>query len=294
MEFEKSGLPNNETVRKAFEYSQKSLKADIDERLEMAKSEMARQFKMIEQKVDHDIAAGNLPKEQRDQVMDQINKRRVVEDQKLPGTIARMVEREFDANRVKPAALLNETSEKTPTDIICAVLLQDAIRSPKDFKEVTQEFGDKVGDLIAHSKHVEAYPTEKKALIKVTPKSVQRMLMSVMVCGLENLSDMQEKLKQQGQMAILPKEQAQSMFEASQLMAGVDKQMDERFEKAFNKAGAGNYTPFSIVEKDGKKTVEFGEPKMPGAGNMPVITNNKPKGPPKGPGGGSGLGGNVF
>lgn len=288
MQFNESGLPKDKLVEQAFNFSHTfTMRAR-----KMALQDFNRQMDEI-----HTNLIADLDKEKEASRMPDADYKRQKEmlermhDDQLkqgPALVEQALEAMFVARRVNPALEMAKNSETPEADLIAATLLCECIRSPKDFKAMTQTFGARVADLAAEIAHIDAYPDERAANMTEASTDAKRVYLAWLSASTNNIAEQITRAKKERpeEKLSLPPGHEKQLYADVQPLWGVDKNLDARFLAVFNRLceASGSAFRMEVDDKGGLNLVQ---------GSLTPAAKNdtsKPKGP-KGPGG---IGGDVF
>lgn len=300
--FENTGLPENETIKKAYEFGVKSHVRRFDEELKMAHksidAQLNQQFDMIKLSGQYNEEQLKQLKKQQNQVANQIKDQ--IENQLMS---TRDVD--FLARVVGPAKVIAE-SDPAAENVVSAILVLETVRSPKDYEEIKQGLGDKISGIVAEILDMEAYPSEQSSKIAAMSDDSKRANLAVMVGGMQSLADMAKQLPpEQKLMMVGGKDAAKNKIEFASSVRGIDSKLDDLFVTAFN--DVSKYIDVGVrveVDKDTNKLkavdVDITPPGIgPGAGGKggpgiggDFFGNDDKKGPSTPPSKGFGGGGN--
>lgn len=229
--FENTGLPENETIKKAYEFGVKSHVRRFDEELKMAHksidAQLNQQFDMIKMSGQYNEEQLKQLKKQQKQVANQIKDQ--IENQLMA---TRDVD--FLARVVGPAKVVAE-SDASAENVVSAILVLETVRSPKDYEEIKQGLGDKISGIVAEILDMEAYPSEQTAKIAGMSDDSKRANLAVMVGGMRSLADMAKQLPpEQKLMMVGGKDAAKNKIDFASAVRGIDSKLDDMFVEAFN------------------------------------------------------------
>lgn len=284
MDFEKSGLPRHSLVEEAFDYSHANMMANEKEALR----DFAQQIDMI-----HAQHMMNLDMERKDSGMSEdayLQQKKALEDMRDqqmkmgPHMVHEQLSLIFSARRVRPALEIAERAESPAPEVMAALLLLDAIRSPIDYRNIEGKFGTGVAGLIANLVHIDAYPTERPVTLGQADANVKSAYLALMISGLEQIID--QAAQAPGQHIFFPPGQESQIHDSFALMWGNDAKLDAHAVELFNKVAEMTSSEYRM-EASGKDLLL-----VKGGFSAPKGPDFKPH-VPKGPGGG-GMGGDVF
>jgi hypothetical protein len=290
MQFQDSGLPKDKLIETAFDYSRNfTLRAR-----KMALLDFNRQMDEIHATnmltLDADRAAGKIQEAEYKLNKTMLEKMHDDHLKQGPMLVEQALDGMFVARRVNPALEMAKNSETPESEMIAATLLCECIKSPKDYKTITDKFGARVADLAAEIAHIDAYPDEREKNLAEASSDAKRVYLAWLDASVNNIAEQITQAAQANppQKLQLPPGHEKQMYTDVTQLWGVDKKLDARFVDAFNRVCEAAGSPFRVeVDDKGALTLVNGA-------LAPAIKGepSKPKGP-KGPGGG-GIGGDVF
>lgn len=284
MNFEKSGLPRHDLIEDAFDFSYANIMANEKEAL----SDFAQQMEGI--RMQH---LANLDMEKQSTNMsddDYRQQKKALEEmheQQLkmgPQLVREELSRIFEMRRVRPAQEITHNAESVVPEVISALLLIDAIRSPIDYRKVEEKFGTGVAGLVANLVHIDAYPTERATTLGNADANVKSAYLALMISGMGQI--IEQAAQNPLQRLMFPPGQEDQIHTSIKLMWGNDAKLDARVVEVFNKVA-------EVASSDYRLEVDGNDIQLvKGSFSAPKGPDFKPN-VPKGPGGG-GLGGDVF
>lgn len=297
MEFKDSGLPQTKLVEDAFNFSkanalsnEKDAMNDFKQQIDMIFTQ--REMMLTMQKEDMGMPEADYEREKK-----KLEKGREEQMRMGPQLIRQELNNMFVNRRVGLAKEINNNTDKPTEELVAAVMLIDCVRSPLDYKNIAEKFGDGVADLIAEVVHIDAYPSEREDNLNKAAPDTKRAYLAMLVASLDGISKQVEKMAKTnpGQKIMFPPGQEETLFRDAQPVWGNDKKLDSRFVDAFNKASASAGSVFRL-EVDAKGELELVKDSAPppSANGMKLLgPGAKGPKPPKPPGSG-GIGGDVF
>ena len=279
MKFENSGLPQNDTIEKAFDMAWKALKTRTMHQIIQASNAIDKQaemqLKMLKQQglqIPEDEARKQLEagKDQQTQML-------------LKARDSR-----FKNNIVSPAKKLMETGASP--EVIAATLLIDTIKSPLDYESVVDGLGRGVSDVVAEYIDIIVYQSEEDVKLQASDTQVKHMHLAVLLTDMENVVNMPVPQGQELQL-IGGAETAKRWFELAQISRGLNEDLDKNFVGTFNKLSQMCNLGLNITEQPSGELVLTQKPVQPRTPAQPrpafPQSQNKPKAPtpPKGNGG---------
>lgn len=297
MEFKDSGLPQTKLVEDAFNFSkanalsnEKDAMKDFKQQIDMIFTQ--REMMLTMQKEDMGMPEADFEREKK-----KLEKAREEQMRIGPQLIRQELNNMFVNRRVGLAKEVNTNTENPSEELVAAVMLIDCVRSPLDYKNISEKFGNGVADLIAEVVHIDAYPSEREDNLNKAAPDTKRAYLAMLVASLDGISKQVEKMAKTnpGQKIMFPPGQEETLFRDAQPVWGNDKKLDSRFVEAFNKASASASSPYRL-EVDAKGALELVKDNAPppSANGMKLLgPGAKGPKPPKPPGSG-GIGGDVF
>lgn len=314
MKFEKSGLPDNELVKKAFDLSWKNQKDRYDYQTQHALRDIEYEADAHKRQLTALGDAGQIPLDKVVGEQRKIDIQKEQARQQAVNGLALQREQDFSHNIVGPARLAATISENPTPQLVAASLLRESVRSPVDYESIRDSFGVEVSDVLKNYMHLEAYPTEKEKKLPEASEDVKRMSLIMAIGAMQSMISVADKATQQMlmQQQIQPgqeikvvmvggDDEARRMVRTAELVRGTDKRLDEQFVTHFNIMSAKIDIGIKIdVGADNKLIVrevprEGFDNMINGGGNggpdqPPPNSNNSgaPRGPSSGGGGGYG------
>lgn len=297
MEFKDSGLPQTKLVEDAFNFSkanalsnEKDAMKDFKQQIDMIFTQ--REMMLTMQKEDMGMPEADFEREKK-----KLEKAREEQMRLGPQLIRQELNNMFVNRRVGLAKEVNSNTENPSEELVAAVMLIDCVRSPLDYKNISEKFGNGVADLIAEVVHIDAYPSEREDNLNKATPDTKRAYLAMLVASLDGISKQVEKMAKTnpGQKIMFPPGQEETLFRDAQPVWGNDKKLDSRFVEAFNKASASASSVYRL-EVDAKGDLELVKDNAPppSANGMKLLgPGAKGPKPPRPPGSG-GIGGDVF
>lgn len=286
MNFNESGLPKNQLVEEAFNFS----RANAQNNQKEALKSFQQQIEMIH---NQNLLMLDMEKDSGDMKDDEYKRNKIalerMRDDQLkmgPQLITRELENMFEKRRVGPAKVAATHADNATPEVVAAIMLVDCVRSPLDYKNVSATFGDAVAGIIAEVVHIDAYPSERDTNLSKASADAKRAYESLLITSLDQIIDqIQKAAKENPQQKIMfPPGQEEQIYSDIKSLWGNDKKLDKRFIDAFNKASDLAQSPFKL-ETDASGALDL----VKGAVKAgPGVKPPKPKGPD------GGIGGDVF
>lgn len=292
MKFLQSGLPSNNMLEEAFNYSFKNVMNTLDESMKSFTQQIGMLHDQHMLMLNADKKAGMSDDEYK------MNKSALekMRDEQLkmgPPMITEELEKSFVARRLGPVKEAMTHSDNASPEVLAALLLTECVRSPVDFRNIEKTFGSAVASIIADVVHIDAYPSERDANINKASSEVKSVYQVLMITSLDQMTQQIEQAIAANPMQkiMFPPGQEEQIYTGAKLLRGNDKKLDARFIEVFNRASDAASSPYKLeVGTDGELELIKGAV-TPRKGKTPIVP------PPKGPGngnGGGGLGGDVF
>jgi hypothetical protein len=286
MNFTESGLPKNQLIQDAFDYSRLNAQNNQKEALKS----FQQQIEMIHNQnllmLDMEKDAGDMKDDEYKRNKQALERMRDDQLKMGPALITRELENMFEKRRVGPAKIAAANADKASPELVAAIMLIDCVRSPVDYKNVSATFGEGVAGLIAEVVHIDAYPSERDVNLAKASGDAKRAYQSLLITSLDQIVDQITRAAKEnpGQKIMFPPGQEEQIYNDIKNLWGNDKKLDAKFLAAFNKASDSAGSPFKLeVDSAGALELVKGSVK---AG--PGVKPPKPKGPD------GGIGGDVF
>lgn len=286
MNFTESGLPKNQLIEDAFDYSRTNAQNNQKEALKS----FQQQIEMIHSQnllmLDMEKDAGDMKDDEYKRNKQALERMRDDQLKMGPALITRELENMFEKRRVGPAKIAAANADKASPELVAAIMLIDCVRSPVDYKNVSAKFGEGVAGLIAEVVHIDAYPSERDVNLSKASGDAKRAYQSLLITSLDQIVDQIARAAKEnpGQKIMFPPGQEEQIYNDIKNLWGNDKKLDAKFLAAFNKASDSAGSPYKLeVDSAGALDLVKGSVK---AG--PGVKPPKPKGPD------GGIGGDVF
>lgn len=289
MKFSESGLPNNKLIEEAFNYSLQNALSYEKEGLENFNEQITEGYEMELEALKAAKDAGELDEQQYNMERKKLDF--IFDQQKKmgPSLVARELRNMFKGRRVAAALEASNNSEGASPEIVAALLLVEAVRSPKDFLAVQAKFGPAVAGVISELHHAEAYPVDREDILSAADRGVKRAYMAILVNTLEQIVVQFKQIQKldPSHRISFAAGQEEILAGNAQSVWGNDAKLDKRFVDAFNNAAGVAKSPYHAEINGGKLEMV--------KGGKPPAGPSKPKpGKPSGPGGAGGIGDDVF
>lgn len=292
MKFEKSGLPDHEMVKKAFDMSWENQKDRFDYQTQHAIKDIDAEIEAHKRQL---TALGNAGQMPIDQVLGNKRKLDVQKEQakqQIVNGLSLQREQDFLHNMVEPARLAASASENPTPQLVAAVLLRESVRSPIDFERIHDGFGPEVSGMLKNFMHLEAYPTEREKKLPDASDDVKRMSLLMAIGAMQSMIGVAERATRQmiENEGVMPGQdirvvmvggdtEARRMIRTAELTRGTDTKLDAQFVQSFNRMSA---------------KIDIGLKLEVGADNK-LIVREVPRADTDGPfGGGPGMPPNFF
>ena len=297
MEFKDSGLPQTKLIEEAFNFSKANAMSNEKDAMKDFKQQIDMIFTQREMMLDMQKSDMGMPDADYDREKKKLEKAREEQMRVGPQLIRQELNNMFANRRVGLAKEVQANTERPSEELVAAVMLIDCVRSPLDYKNISEKFGNGVADLIAEVVHIDAYPSEREENLSKSAPDTKRAYLAMLVASLDGISKQVEKMAKTNpnQKIMFPPGQEETLFRDAQPVWGNDKKLDSRFVEAFNKASAAASSVYRL-EVDAKGDLELVKDSAPppSANGMKLLgPGAKGPKPPKPPGSG-GIGGDVF
>ncbi|MEZ0226422.1 MAG: hypothetical protein ACAH83_17835 [Alphaproteobacteria bacterium] len=286
MNFTESGLPKNQLVEDAFDYSRTNAQNNQKEALKS----FQQQIEMIHSQnllmLDMEKDAGDMKDDEYKRNKQALERMRDDQLKMGPALITRELENMFEKRRVGPAKVAAANADKASPELVAAIMLIDCVRSPVDYKNVSAKFGEGVAGLIAEVVHIDAYPSERDVNLSKASGDAKRAYQSLLITSLDQIVDQITRAAKEnpGQKIMFPPGQEEQIYNDIKNLWGNDKKLDAKFLAAFNKASDSAGSPYKL-EVDSAGTLDLVKGSVKAG---PGVKPPKPKGPD------GGIGGDVF
>lgn len=297
MEFKDSGLPQTKLIEEAFKFSKANALSNEKDAMKDFKQQIDMIFTQREMMLDMQKNDMGMPEADYDREKKKLDKAREEQMRVGPQLIRQELNNMFVNRRVGLAKEVQANTENPSEELVAAVMLIDCVRSPLDYKNISEKFGNSVADLIAEVVHIDAYPSEREENLTKSAPDTKRAYLAMLVASLDGISKQVEKMAKTNpnQKIMFPPGQEETLFRDAQPVWGNDKKLDSRFVAAFNKASAAASSVYRL-EVDAKGALELVKDSAPppSANGMKLLgPGQKGPKPPRPPGSG-GIGGDVF
>src|SRR5690606_16857291 len=117
-----------------------------------------------------------------------------------PMLIARELNNMFETRRVGLAREVMAHTENPSHELVAAVMLIDCVRSPLDYKNIADKFGNGVAGLIAEVVHIDAYPSERTENLTKAAPDTKRAYLAMLVTSLDGITKQIERVSKSNPM----------------------------------------------------------------------------------------------
>ena len=233
LSYNNTGLPENDKIKKAYDFGVKAHVKRFDEELTVAnksiKAQLEQQFEMMKMSGQYNEEQLKELKKQQKQAMNTI--RDQVEAQLLA---TRDVD--FKSRVVEPAKAIADV-DADAENVVSAILVLETVRSPKDYEALKAEVGEDVANIVAEILDMEAYPSEQSTKLSTMSDDSKRAHLAIMVGGLSSLAEMAQQLPPGQQLMMVGgRDAARQKVEFASSVRGIDSKLDDKFVEAFNEA----------------------------------------------------------
>jgi hypothetical protein len=287
MKFQESGLPNNEILEEAFNYSYENAMSYTDEAMVDFTQQITEGYLQNLEELNAKKKAGEVPDDIYKLEKKELERVRDAQLKMGPRLIERELNNMFKNRRLAPALEILKNSTASSPELMAAVILVESVRSPKDWLQLADKFGPGIAGIVAELQHIDAYSAKRSTNLAQASSDIKRAYMAVIITSLEQIvAHFQQMVKMNPQHKItFSAGQEEEIFGNVKLLWGNDKKLDQRFVAAFNRA-AETTTSLFRMEVDAAGAIELVKSNLKPPGGGP--------GKPSGPGEKSGLGDDVF
>ncbi len=256
MRFQESGLQNDKLVEDAFNYGAAYAQSLSSEAMMNFKQQIDAYYAQNLQAMTAAKNAQKLTEADFTREKTELDRVRAAQMGMGPRVVADALNDRFTKQSIAPAMEIQSYSDKASPELIAAVLLAGCVRSPVDYKNVAEKFGDTIANLVAEVVHINAYPGAREANLAAASGDAKRVNMAILTASLESIVGQSQKQLQTGQKLAFPPGQEESLFANAKLLWGADKKLDKRLLDTFNRAAQVTSSVFRM-EADAKGTLEL-------------------------------------
>lgn len=289
MKFSESGLPNHPLLEKAFTRSFESLMAAAPQAEKEFVRETEQRHRQMMLVLDQQKNLGRLKEDDYAREKAELEKSRKESLEIGPQMIRQELQNMFRHQRLQTVLNGANWAENPSPEMLASLLLMETVRSPVDFRDVQNAFGDRVADTLGTLLHVTAYPQKRAQILTEADGDVKTAYLAMTVSNIERTGKRIEAGRAQGKLApvMLTHGQEEQIYEDVLAVWGHDKKMDKQLVESFNKLCGLTVSPFRLeVTADGALELVKGAPPQPPR-QLPPPKDN-------GPNNNGGFGDNVF
>lgn len=248
MNFDQSGLPPAQLIQDAYNYSYAYVMGTADEEMRGFEKRLAMAIRQNLASVNAQKNSGRMSEEQYKQALRQIEAMRQHNLRDAPQRIREGLQAAFADTHLRQAKELFVSSEKASHEAVAAILLLGCVRSPRDHKDVEENFGPIVAGIVSDMMHAKAYPVQTAKTIAASSDDVKRIQQALTIVSLDDISEQVDDMRREHPDGILrfPEAHEKRVFETSDAAWGVDKKLDSRLISAFNRAAEKVGSPFRM------------------------------------------------
>lgn len=283
MKFSDSGLPQNDLVEKAFDYSLSNVMDEKDDTLKDIHRQLDRilstNLAKLEQMKDK-ISADEF-KVRKDHLEKYVDDHRKT----APKQVNDALTQAFAESRVAPTQeLINSTSLPSP-ELLAACLVLKGVQSPMDYLDIKKTFGDQIAQTVAEVIQLQAYPTKRVVTFRNISNDAKLCYAANVISSMTEIAGELTKAAKEKRLLKLQGGQEKEMFSDLQAIWGLDEKLNHRFMEALNRLMVAANIPSEV------RMSATGKPEM-------IKREEKPKDPkppkPPGPNGTGSIGDQVF
>lgn len=231
LSYKNTGLPENDKIKKAFDFGVKAHVRRFDEELNMAHKSIEAQ---LNQQFDQIKMSGQYNEEQLKQLKKQMNMQMSNIKDQVEHQLMSTRDVDFKSRVIEPAKVV-ATSDADAENVVSAILVLETVRSPKDYEALKAELGEEVSGIVAEILDLEAYPSEQATKMGNMSDDSKRANLAIMVGGMQSLADMAKQLPQGQQLVMMGgRDAARQKIEFASSVRGIDSKLDDMFVEAFN------------------------------------------------------------
>ncbi len=285
MKFSDSGLPQNDLVEKAFDYSFSNVMEEKDESVKDVHRQLDKILSSNMTKLDQmksKISADeyNARKDHLEKYVNTHRKNAVKE-------VTEALTQVFSTTCIAPAQeLINNTTLPSP-DLLASCLLLKSVQTPMDYMDLKKAFGNPVAQTVAEAIQLMAYPGKRPVTFRNVSNDAKLCYAGHVMASMVEISDALKKAASEKRVLQLQSGQEKEMFSDLQHLWNLDEKLNQRFVEVLNRLMVAAHIPSEVrIDASGKPEMVKREdkPKDP-----------KPPGPkPPGPNGGGSIGDQVF
>lgn len=259
MDFKETFLPDNQVVRDAFDFTYGFLQSKKVALMRAGEAELRAQ---------HTFDLEDLQRDYDEGVIDDPEKETIFEEEKqgihqqlsdgleqLSRSAQVNIENMMWVDFVYPALEVALHTDSGTPDVVAATLLAAYMRSPVDYINARQKFGDKIANLAAEVCHIESYPARREKNIAAASPDAKRICLAFSVAEADVFSARHAlAVKTKPEIALqlrqyLPLEKAERISKDIEMMWGTDKKFDKYLVTVFNRVS-------DVVAADSRMSID--------------------------------------
>lgn len=268
MQFNESGLPDNDTLRQAFDFSYTNIMEQSDVLVEGFVQQIeiirAQQMMAIDRAIENeeDYVKREELKMQKDAL--EMMLKQLIDS--APEKIATELEEVFSSQSVNAAREIAFHSENPSTDNIAAALLVSCIKSARDFQKISKTFGKQVATIASEVADITAHPQNRIPRLKKASKEARSVYLAMGIGSIgyicDKVSAMENDVQPGNEIMTeieLPDNHEENMFQDIKTLWGTDKTLDTRIVDAFNRMTLATNSDSRIsIDKKGNPVLSKG------------------------------------
>ncbi len=280
MNFHESGLPNNQLLEDAFNYSYANILSYRPDAMADFIRQMNAQFDMQINMLNLDKADGKVPEDQFNFEKETLEKMRDEQIKMGPRIVDNELHNMFLQRRLSPAQeLLKSSAENISPELLAATLLVETVRSAVDYLKVEEKFGGNVAHLVAEMNHIDCYPSTRSVSLEKAEDDIKRVYMAQIISNLDFIvaqAEFTAKNNPSLKMMFIAG-QEDMVFSDAKALWGNDQKLDQRFIETFNSAAEALSSQFRI-EVSATNTLELVKSNITPPITPPLVKPKKPTG----------------
>jgi hypothetical protein len=271
MEFSKTKLPQNPLIAEAYKFSlNQMLGIVLQEFIVEHREQVELQYQQDKMALDMARKSQEISKEDYDAQKSEIENLREQNIKLGPAILKRDLEKIFVSRRLAIAEELTAAGNVAP-EAIAAALLLECVRSLPDYKEIENNFGPAVTDIVGEVLHIDAYPTERANRLPQLSDEAKKICLCIIICDLAVLQKKIQQIKKDApnQIFNFPPGQEQRLFADARALVQVDKGLAQKLVTNFNAAAAEVESEFRMEQDDKGALLLVKPPKKPSGPKPP-------------------------
>lgn len=279
MEFSKSGLPRNQLLEDAFNYSRQQNRADYEVMLETFNTDIEMLTKNRLMVLNASKEAGKIKPEEYDQQKKKFEQEREQYLKAGPQLINQHLEEIFEARNVVRAKEALASSNGS-TQFAAIAMLIDCVRSPIDHENVVKRFGKDIAGVVGEIAHIDAYPGQREKNLSQASADTKRVFLISLLADTNLLVSRVErsiKANPGKKPPAMGPDQEKKAFADLKPLWGNDPKLDAKFVDSFNKLTALTLSAYKLEVVGGNVALVQNAAGAQDQNQRP--RNNKPTGP---------------